>query len=198
MGPTKIHVGFGSRATWGGINGTGAAPNWLINAATKGWNNPLSFPNPRNSSSLFSVNARNGLNLRSGPSQDFRIIRTLSAGSIVRILDFDGTNQEWAQIDLEGDGVSDGYVFRSFLKPVQDTSESRIMTFTAQPINELPRRKQRGIRIKKEPIVHPSVAGDIHCPDSSRISQSSLHRHAYPPYSQSNHHSRTRRPTTAF
>ncbi|MEP0915073.1 hypothetical protein NDI45_29855, partial [Leptolyngbya sp. GB1-A1] len=27
MGPTRIHVGFGSRATWGGINGTGAAPN---------------------------------------------------------------------------------------------------------------------------------------------------------------------------
>lgn len=136
MGPTRIHVGFGSRATWGGTNGTGAAPNWLINAATKGWNNPLSFPNPRNSSPLFSANARNGLNLRSGPSQDFRIIKTLPAGSIVKILDFDGTNQEWAQVDLEGDGVSDGYVFRSFLKLVQDTSESRIMTFTAQPIIE--------------------------------------------------------------
>lgn len=130
MGPTRIHVGFGKRATWGG-NGTGAAPNWLINAATKGWNNPLPFQNPRNDSPLFSVNARNVLNLRSGPSLDFRILRTLPTGTILRIQDFDGTSQEWAQVDLEGDGVSDGYVFRSFLKPVQLAPES--ITFTAQP-----------------------------------------------------------------
>lgn len=131
MGPTRIHVGFGSRATWGGANGAGAAPNWLINAATRGWNNPLPFPNPRNGSSLFSVNARDGLNLRSGPSQDFRVIRTLSTGTIVTILGFDGTGQEWAQVDLEGDGVSDGYVFKSFLKPVQPAPI--LGTFTAQP-----------------------------------------------------------------
>jgi hypothetical protein len=131
MGPTRIHVGFGSRDTWGGNGGTGSAPNWLTKAATKGWNNPLPFPNPQNGSSLFSVNARDGLNLRSGPSQDFRVIRTLSTGTIVTILGFDGTNQEWAQVDLEGDGVIDGYVFRSFLKPVQPTSTLR--TFTAQP-----------------------------------------------------------------
>jgi hypothetical protein len=74
MGPTRIHVGFGSRATWGGNAGRGAAPSWLENAATKGWNNPLSFPNPQNGSSLFSVNARSGLNLRSGPSQSFKIM----------------------------------------------------------------------------------------------------------------------------
>lgn len=133
MGPTRIHVGFGSRTTWGGTNGTGSAPNWLINAATKGWNNPLPFPNPPNGSSLFIVNARDGLNLRSGPSQDFRVIRTLPTGTIVRIQNFDGTNQEWAQVDLEGDGVSDGYVFRPFLKPVQDTSSLGIRSFTAQP-----------------------------------------------------------------
>lgn len=133
MGPTRIHVGFGSRATWGGTNGTGAAPSWLINAATKGWSNPLPFPNPPHSSSLFTVNARDGLNLRSGPGLDFRVIRTLPIGTIVRIQSFGGTNQEWAQVDLEGDEVSDGYLFRSFLKPVQDTSPFRIRSFTAQP-----------------------------------------------------------------
>jgi hypothetical protein len=133
MGPTRIHVGFGSRATWGGTNGTGAAPNWIINAATKGWNNPLPSPNPPNGSSLFIVNARDGLNLRSGPSQNFRVIRTLPTRTIVRIQNFEGTNQEWAQVDLEGDGVSDGYVFRSFLKQVQDTSSLRITSFTDQP-----------------------------------------------------------------
>lgn len=133
MGPTRIHVGFGSRATWGGDGGRGAAPRWLINAATKGWNNPLPFPNPPNGSSLFTVNARDGLNLRSGPSLDFRVIRTLPTGTTVRIQNFGGINQEWAQVDLEGDGVSDGYVFRSFLKPVQDTSPLRMRSFTSQP-----------------------------------------------------------------
>ncbi|NJK51789.1 MAG: SH3 domain-containing protein [Leptolyngbyaceae cyanobacterium SU_3_3] len=132
MGATRIHVGFGSRATWGGVKGSGAAPSWLTNAATKGWNNPLPFPNPPNGSSLFKVNARDGLNLRSGPSLDFIVIRTLPAGTIVRIQNFDGTNQEWAQVDLEGDGVSDGYVFRSFLNPVQNPSGLRIRTSTAQ------------------------------------------------------------------
>jgi hypothetical protein len=104
MGPTRIHIGFGSRATWGG-DGSGAAPSWLENAATKGWNNPLPFPSPQNGSSLFSVNVRSGLNLRSGPSQSFRIIRTLPTGTIVRVQGFEGADQEWAQVDLEGDGV---------------------------------------------------------------------------------------------
>lgn len=131
MGPTRIHIGFGNRATWGG-DGSGAAPSWLENAATKGWNNPLPFPNPQNGSSLFSVNVRSGLNLRSGPSQSFRIIRTLPTGTVVTVQGFEGADQEWAQVDLEGDGVSDGYVFRSFLKPVQDTS-SRMRAFSAQP-----------------------------------------------------------------
>ena len=131
MGPTRIHVGFGSRATWGGNAGRGAAPSWLENAATKGWNNPLSFPNPQNGSSLFSVNARSGLNLRSGPSQSFKIIRTLSLGTILTIQGFDGADQEWAQVDLEGDGVIDGYVFRTFLKPVQEGS-LRVVAFSDQ------------------------------------------------------------------
>jgi hypothetical protein len=132
MGPARIHVGFGSRATWGRNGGIGAAPIWLENAATKGWNNPLPFPNPQNGSSLFSVNVRSGLNLRSGPSQSFRIIRTLPTGTIVTVQGFEGADQEWAQVDLEGDGVSDGYVFKSFLQPVKDTS-SRTRAFPAQP-----------------------------------------------------------------
>lgn len=132
MGPTRIHVGFGSRATWGGDGGTGAAPSWLKNAATKGWNNPLPFPNPPNGSPLFTVNARDGLNLRFGPGLDFRVKRTLPRGTIVRIQNFGGDNQEWAQVDLEGDGISDGFVFRSFLTAVEDASALRIRTFEAQ------------------------------------------------------------------
>jgi hypothetical protein len=131
MGPTRLHVGFGSRATWGGDRGGGAAPRWLINAATKGWNNPLPFPNPPSGSALFTVNARDGLNLRSGPGLDFRVIKTLPTGTTVRVQGFGGANQEWAQVDLEGDGVSDGHVFRSFLKPVQDASPSGLRSLMA-------------------------------------------------------------------
>lgn len=131
MGPTRIHVGFGSRATWGGSGGRGAAPGWLRTAAQKGWNNPRPLPRVQNGSSLFSVNARSGLNLRSGPGLNFRIIKTLPTGTIVTVQDFDGTDQEWAKVDLEGDGVSDGYLFRSFLSPIQQPSASR--AFAAQP-----------------------------------------------------------------
>jgi hypothetical protein len=133
MGPTRLHVGFGDRATWGGDGGNGAAPRWLSKAATKGWSNPLPFPNSPSGSSLFTVNARDGLNLRSGPSLEFRVIRTLVSGTTVRVQSLDGVNQEWAQVDLEGDGVSDGYVFKSFLKPVQDTSPLSIRSSMALP-----------------------------------------------------------------
>lgn len=44
MGPSRLHVGFGSRATWGGDGGIGAAPAWLASAARKGWNSPSPFP----------------------------------------------------------------------------------------------------------------------------------------------------------
>jgi hypothetical protein len=136
MGPTRIHVGFGSRATWGTNNANGPAPSWLANAATKGWNNPLAFPSSPNGSPLFKANANGGLNLRSGPGLDFKVMKTISAGTIVRIQSLGGKNQEWAQVDLEGDGVSDGYVFRAYLVPVQDTARSRIMTSPAQSIIE--------------------------------------------------------------
>ncbi len=128
MGPTRIHVGFGSRATWGGNRGRGLAPSWLSNAARRGWNNSRPLPI---GSSVFSVNARSGLNLRSGPGLDFRIITALPTGTIVTVQEFDGTNQEWAKVDLEGDGISDGYVFRSFLSQIQQTLTSR--AFAAQP-----------------------------------------------------------------
>lgn len=120
MGPTRVHVGFGRRATWGGNGGRGAAPRWLSQAAEKGWNNPLSLAGSvPNDASRFLVNARSGLRLRSGPSLDFSIIKVLPTGTIVTVQDLSGENEDWAKVDLEGDGVIDGYVFRSFLEPIQ-------------------------------------------------------------------------------
>ncbi len=130
MGAKRIHVGFGSRATWGGVLGGGAAPNWLSSAARRGWNNPINLPTNPDSGSRFMVNARSGLRLRSGPGLDFGIIQVLTTGTIVTVQSFGGANQDWAKIDLQGDGVSDGYVFRTFLEPIGQNINFR--TFTTQ------------------------------------------------------------------
>ena len=61
--------------------------------------------------------------------------------------------------------------------------------------NELPRRKQRGIRIKKASIVRLDVVGGTHSPDSERTLQSCPRLHVCPPYWQSTRHSKTPHPT---
>jgi hypothetical protein len=58
--------------------------------------------------------ARRGLNLRSGNSSDFEILRTLPFGTEVHVLARSG---DWAQVDLQGDGKADGFMFASFLRP---------------------------------------------------------------------------------
>lgn len=134
MGSTRIHVGFGNRATWGRNGGSGPAPAWLSNSARRGWDNPRTLPPDPNAPSLFSVNARSGLNLRKGPGTSFSIITTLQTGTVVTVQDFDGSNQEWAKVDLEGDGITDGYLFRTFLQPVQQ--RSNLTRFSALEIDE--------------------------------------------------------------
>ncbi len=63
----------------------------------------------------FVVNARGGLRLRSGPSTDFDVRSVLSAGTTVWLLSRTG---EWALVDLNGDGLADGYCYASFLRPL--------------------------------------------------------------------------------
>lgn len=58
------------------------------------------------------VNARDGLWLRKGPGLAFDRARLLEAGTALTILGLDG---EWARVDLQGDGMIDGYVFAAFL-----------------------------------------------------------------------------------
>lgn len=58
------------------------------------------------------VNARNGLRLREGPGTEFGIQRLLPYGTQVHSLATTGT---WTSIDLQGDGVVDGYVNTGFL-----------------------------------------------------------------------------------
>jgi Bacterial SH3 domain len=110
MGPKTIHVGFGSKAVWGANGSTANAPTWLKEAAQEGWSSstlPISLP--------FVVIARNGLRLRSGPGVDFTIISTLEKDTVVNVNGYSGANQDWARVDLQGDGLIDGYLYKEFL-----------------------------------------------------------------------------------
>ena len=61
----------------------------------------------------FSVNARSGLRMRAGPGTEFDTLTVLEPKQQV----FTGKQAgDWVEVDLEGDGVVDGWVFQSYLK----------------------------------------------------------------------------------
>src|SRR5262249_19770395 len=65
------------------------------------------------------VNVRTDLKLRGGPGAEFPVIKSLANGTALNVLAFDETSDgRWALVDLEGDGVKDGYVFAKFIEPV--------------------------------------------------------------------------------
>lgn len=65
----------------------------------------------------YVVMARGGLKLRGGPGTNFDSERTLPVGTDVNVVASPGTDPAWAHVDLEGDGLLDGFVFASFLAP---------------------------------------------------------------------------------
>ena len=117
MGPVTMHVGFGSAAAWGASGSSANAPAWLRQAWSRGINNPLVLPSQPNpdleGTGRFKVTARNGLNLRGGPSTDFPVIDGLPFDQEVEVLSRSG---DWAKIDILFDGIEDGYVHGAFLK----------------------------------------------------------------------------------
>ena len=58
------------------------------------------------------VTARDGLRLRAGPGTSFDIKTTLVSGQQVGIL---GQSGDWSQVDLQGDGLADGYCHSGYL-----------------------------------------------------------------------------------
>lgn len=64
------------------------------------------------------VIARNGLRLRSGPGLDFDIIQVLSSGTTLCVLKVSG---DWSMVDLQGDGIADGFVSSHYLQSVTET-----------------------------------------------------------------------------
>jgi hypothetical protein len=65
----------------------------------------------------YAVTASSGLKLRGGPGTNFGSQRTLPAGTELNVVDSDSQDPSWVRVDLEGDGLLDGYVFAGFLAP---------------------------------------------------------------------------------
>ncbi|HEV7878881.1 SH3 domain-containing protein [Bradyrhizobium sp.] len=65
----------------------------------------------------YVVIASGGLKLRGGPGTNFNSEKTLPAGSELNVVGIDNQDPSWVRVDLEGDGLLDGYVFAGFLAP---------------------------------------------------------------------------------
>jgi hypothetical protein len=63
------------------------------------------------------VIARSGLRLRARDSDSADVIRSFPQGTIVHVLERRG---DWALVDLQGDGLADGFMAVAFLRPVGD------------------------------------------------------------------------------
>jgi hypothetical protein len=74
---------------------------------------------PAVSSMSFVVNVRTDLKLRGGPGTEFPVIRSLLTGTTLNVLEFqDVPSGRWALVDLEGDGIKDGFVFAKFIERI--------------------------------------------------------------------------------
>jgi len=61
----------------------------------------------------YRVNARNGLHLRAGPGLEFDSLKSLALGQQLYLTQYQG---DWAEVDLDGDGFVDGWVFATYLQ----------------------------------------------------------------------------------
>ena len=127
MGPRSIHVGFGRNASdktklvWGAKGKSATAPKWVKVAAEAGWSNPRKPGTVVQAQSpelpaRFVVTAKPRLMLRAGPGLEFGISSMLATGTEVTVHSYGGANGDWALVDLEDDGNTDGFVFAAYLR----------------------------------------------------------------------------------
>ena len=67
------------------------------------------------SQTKYRVTARNGLRMREGPGTGYDIVATLSSNQTVTVM---ATSGEWSLVDIEGDGLADGYCHSGYLSPL--------------------------------------------------------------------------------
>jgi hypothetical protein len=70
------------------------------------------LPGAAGTGTRFVVIARSGLRLRAGPGTEFDVLRVLPAGTEVTVVSRSG---EFAAVDLNGDGMIDGFAHTAFL-----------------------------------------------------------------------------------
>jgi hypothetical protein len=63
----------------------------------------------------YKVNARSGLRMRAGAGAEFDIISTLALN---KTLSIGKETENWVEVDLECDGVIDGWVYKTYLVKV--------------------------------------------------------------------------------
>lgn len=63
----------------------------------------------------YRVIARSGLQLREGPGTEFDVVKVLHVGQQVYVT---SRRENWCQVDVEGDGLADGYCYADYLTPV--------------------------------------------------------------------------------
>jgi hypothetical protein len=128
MGNRTIHVGFGTsvndhtKLTWGVHGRSATAPQWLRDAAQDGWDGgspALGSASEGVRPGRYAVIARDGLKLRGGPGTNFGSERTLPAGTELSVVAISNADPAWVRVDLEDDGLLDGYVFAAFLAAVE-------------------------------------------------------------------------------
>jgi hypothetical protein len=80
---------------------------------------PANAPEPETNSTLAqaglkraTVIARDGLRLRAGPGTSFDVKTTLRSGQQITVMQ---TSGDWSQIDIQGDGLADGYCHSGYL-----------------------------------------------------------------------------------
>lgn len=113
MGEHTLHVGFGTKLVWGAGGKAVNAPEWLRQAVAAAASHTPAAPAAR-LPGRYKIVADGGLRLRSGPGLDHGIKTTLASGTVLSVLAFQG---DWAKVDLSNDGVADGFVSASHLRP---------------------------------------------------------------------------------
>lgn len=63
----------------------------------------------------YRVNTRKALHLRGGPGLEFDTINSLAMGQQVHLTQYHG---DWAEVDVDGNGFVDGWVFATYLDAV--------------------------------------------------------------------------------
>jgi hypothetical protein len=94
----------------------------LRDAAQEGWDGgapALGSASEGVGPGRYAVIARDGLKLRGGPGTNFGSERTLPAGTELSVVAISNADPAWVRVDLEDDGLLDGYVFAAFLAAVE-------------------------------------------------------------------------------